>query len=155
MWTLALLLACNKSPDATHPDKPEASATSGARPSDQADVSGLTPITTPTGLTYYVLKPGTGAVAADSDTVHMHYSGWLTNGKPVDSSAGRNPISFVLGRRKVIAGWDQGILGMAVGEKRQLRIPYALGYGEGGRSPKVPPSSDLIFDIELVSIDGK
>jgi len=85
----------------------------------------------------------------------VKYTGWLTNGTKFDSSydhAGADPITFPAGAHRVIPGWDTGFQGMHIGGKRRLFIPYQLAYGEAGRPPHIPAKSDLIFDIELVSI---
>jgi FKBP-type peptidyl-prolyl cis-trans isomerase len=108
--------------------------------------------TTASGLKYAVLAPGSGAEAKDGDNVHVHYSGWLENGTKFDSSVDRGePIAFPLGQGMVIKGWDEGVKGMKIGEKRQLRIPSDLGYGPSGQGP-IPPNATLIFDVELVKI---
>ena len=85
----------------------------------------------------------------------VRYTGWLTNGTKFDSSydhPGAEPITFPAGAHRVILGWDSGFQGMHVGGKRRLFIPYQLAYGEAGRLPVIPAKSDLIFDIELVSV---
>jgi peptidylprolyl isomerase len=85
----------------------------------------------------------------------VRYTGWLTDGTKFDSSydhPGGEPITFPAGIHRVIPGWDSGFEGMHVGGKRRLFIPYQLAYGEAGRPPKIPAKSDLIFDIELVSV---
>jgi peptidylprolyl isomerase len=85
----------------------------------------------------------------------VKYTGWLTNGTKFDSSfdhPGADPITFPAGAHRVIPGWDTGFQGMHVGGKRRLFIPYQLAYGEAGRPPHIPAKSDLIFDIELVSV---
>ena len=111
------------------------------------------PVTTASGLQYWDLKPGTGAVASKGDIVRVHYTGWLTNGDKFDSSVDRGePLRFWLGKGQVIPGWDEGVAGMKVGGKRQLHIPAKLGYGEKGTGG-IPPNSELIFDVELVSVD--
>jgi FKBP-type peptidyl-prolyl cis-trans isomerase FkpA len=114
------------------------------------------PTTTASGLKYFVLKKaaGNGAVAKANDQVKVHYTGWLTDGKKFDSSVDRgDPIAFKLGAGMVIKGWDEGIAGMKVGEKRQLQIPPELGYGERGAGGVIPPNATLIFDVELVSVN--
>ncbi|HEX4605152.1 MAG TPA: FKBP-type peptidyl-prolyl cis-trans isomerase [Candidatus Angelobacter sp.] len=99
------------------------------------------------------MKAGSGAVAGAGKTVKVHYTGWLLDGKEFDSSVGSGePIEFELGTGQVIKGWDQGIVGMKVGGKRQLRIPPALGYGSRGAGSAIPPNSTLIFDVELVGV---
>ncbi|BCS28376.1 peptidylprolyl isomerase family protein FPR2 [Aspergillus puulaauensis] len=89
------------------------------------------------------------------DNVKMHYRGKLaSDGSEFDASYNRGtPLGFKLGSGRVIKGWDQGLLDMCVGEKRQLTIPPEYGYGERGIGP-IPPSSTLIFDTELVEIEG-
>jgi FKBP-type peptidyl-prolyl cis-trans isomerase FkpA len=111
---------------------------------------------TPTGGSLVVedITVGTGATAVSGDTVTVHYIGALTNGAVFDTSYGRSPYTFRLGANQVIAGFDQGIVGMKVGGKRRLTIPPSLGYGSQGNGP-IPPNSTLVFEVELVSIAGK
>jgi FKBP-type peptidyl-prolyl cis-trans isomerase len=105
------------------------------------------------GLEYWDIKEGTGAMAKSGQTVSVHYTGWLTNGKKFDSSVDRGqPFTFDLGAGHVIKGWDEGVAGMKVGGKRQLRIPPELAYGDRGAGGAVPPNATLIFDVELLSI---
>lgn len=109
--------------------------------------------TTKSGLKYIVLKPGKGAEAKAGQTVSVHYTGWLkSTGKKFDSSVDRGqPFSFPLGGGQVIKGWDEGVAGMKVGEKRQLVIPPDLGYGATGTpGGPIPPNATLIFDVELL-----
>jgi len=89
------------------------------------------------------------------DTLEMHYTGKLENGEQFDSSIGRGPFKFTLGVGQVIKGWDQGLVGMCIGEKRKLTIPSHLGYGERGAGAKIPPNSKLVFEVELLGIEGK
>ncbi|KAJ7961617.1 Peptidylprolyl isomerase [Quillaja saponaria] len=94
--------------------------------------------------------------AHKGDRVKVHYRGKLTDGTVFDSSFEReNPIEFELGTGQVIKGWDQGLLGMCVGEKRKLKIPAKLGYGPQGSPPTIPGGATLIFDTELVAVNGK
>ena len=89
--------------------------------------------TTPSGLQYWDMKVGTGAKALRGETVRVHYTGWLTDGKKFDSSRDRrDPFQFALGRGQVIKGWDEGVKGMRVGGQRRLIIPPSLGYGQRG-----------------------
>ncbi|KAM3126585.1 Peptidyl-prolyl cis-trans isomerase fpr2 [Candidozyma auris] len=85
------------------------------------------------------------------DHVQVHYKGSLEDGTVFDSSFGRSPIGFQIGAGRVIAGWEQGLLNMCVGEKRTLTIPPELGYGASGIGP-IPPNSVLVFDVELVEV---
>jgi FKBP-type peptidyl-prolyl cis-trans isomerase len=109
------------------------------------------PTTTPSGLQYWDIKVGTGPRAIPGYTVRVHYTGWLTNGKKFDSSVDK-PFPFRLGKGDVIKGWDEGVAGMKVGGKRQLRIPPDLAYGEHGYPGVIPPNATLVFDVELVGI---
>jgi len=110
-------------------------------------------ITTPTGLQYWDIKTGTGATAAAGQKVEVQYTGWLTDGHKFDSSipTGRN-FPFMLGQGQVIKGWDEGVAGMKVGGKRQLRIPPQLAYGDRGFPGAIPAGSTLIFDVELMNV---
>jgi len=108
-------------------------------------------VKTPSGLEYEILTEGSGDVARAGDTVHVHYTGWLTDGTKFDSSVDRGqPFSFPLGKGRVISGWDEGVAGMKVGEKRKLTIPSDLGYGSRGAGGVIPPNATLIFDVELL-----
>lgn len=106
------------------------------------------------GLQYWDLKQGTGTTASAGKTVSVHYTGWLaSNGKKFDSSVDRGqPFMFQLGAGQVIKGWDEGVSGMKVGGKRQLRIPPELGYGSRGAGGVIPPNATLIFDVELLAV---
>jgi len=110
-------------------------------------------VKTDSGLQYWDIKTGTGAVANNGDHVKVHYTGWFTNGKKFDSTVDANqPYSFTLGKGDVIKGWDEGIAGMKVGGKRQLRIPPELAYGDAGYKTIVPPNATLIFDVQLLAV---
>jgi len=101
------------------------------------------------------LEEGTEDAAENGDTLVVHYVGTFEDGAVFDSSYERNiPYEFQLGSRQVILGWDIGLLGMKVGGKRRLEIPPELAYGAAGRSG-IPPNSTLIFEIELLDIQGK
>jgi peptidylprolyl isomerase len=109
------------------------------------------PAKTPGGVEYWDIKVGTGTVAQTGQHVKVDYTGWLENGKKFDSSVGTGkPYDFVLGEGRVIKGWDEGIVGMKVGGKRQLKIPSDLAYGAKGFSTIIPPYSVLVFDVRLV-----
>jgi len=99
------------------------------------------------------LTPGDGPGAQNGDRVSVHYTGTLLDGTKVDSSLDRGrPFGFTLGADMVIKGWNQGVLGMKVGEKRRIVIPSTLAYGPRGR-PGIPPNSTLVFEIELLAIN--
>ena len=105
-------------------------------------------------LSYIIVEKGSGESVNTNDKVFMQYSGYYTDFKKFDSSYDNGDKAFdvILGRSRVIKGWDNGIVGMKMGEKRRLYIPYQLAYGENGRAP-IPPKTDLIFDVELVKFE--
>jgi len=103
------------------------------------------------GLKVETVAEGTGEGAKSGQTITVHYTGTLENGKQFDSSRGKNPFTVVLGAGQVIQGWDAGLQGMKVGEKRKLTIPAAMGYGSSGQG-QIPPNSTLLFDVEMISI---
>jgi FKBP-type peptidyl-prolyl cis-trans isomerase len=128
------------------------STTTHAAASGPTKVTGE-PTKTADGLEYWDIKVGSGAVAQRGSTVKVHYTGWLTSGKKFDSSMGRGPFEVTpLGSAPVIKGWNEGIVGMKVGGKRQLRIPPDLAYGPGGYPGVIPPNATLIFDVQLLSV---
>ena len=98
------------------------------------------------------LTRGTGEAAIAGMNVIVHYTGTLTTGQQFDSSLTREPLRFKLGARKVIKGWDQGLLGMKVGGKRRLIIPPRLAYGDK-TAGLIPPRAWLIFEVELMAIE--
>jgi FKBP-type peptidyl-prolyl cis-trans isomerase len=102
-----------------------------------------------------ILKEGTGEASKNGDNVSVHYVGTLEDGTKFDSSVDRGiPFSFPLGAGQVIKGWDLGVLGMKVGEKRKLIIPANLAYGETGTpGGPIPPNATLIFEVELLGIN--
>ena len=109
--------------------------------------------TTASGLGYVDLVPGTGPQPKTGDSVRVHYTGWLENGKKFDSSHDRRePLVFAVGRGQVIKGWDEGVGSMKVGGKRKLVIPAGLGYGSQGAGGVIPPNATLIFEVELLGI---
>ena len=115
-------------------------------------------ITTDSGLKYVDTVVGTGAAPARGQKVSVHYTGWLNDGrggqgKKFDSSLDRGqPLAIPIGIGRVIKGWDEGLLSMKVGGKRTLYIPSYLGYGPRGAGGDIPPNADLIFDVELISV---
>lgn len=110
-------------------------------------------VKTDSGLQYWEIRVGTGEVAKEGSHVRVHYTGWLTTSKKFDSSVDRGqPFDFTIGNGEVIRGWEEGVAGMKVGGKRQLRIPPELGYGADGSPPTIPPNATLIFDIQLLGV---
>jgi len=110
-------------------------------------------VKTDSGLQYWEIRVGNGEVAKEGSHVRVHYSGWLTTGKKFDSSVDRGqPFDFTIGNGEVIKGWEEGVAGMKVGGKRQLRIPPELGYGADGSPPDIPANATLIFDIQLLGV---
>jgi FKBP-type peptidyl-prolyl cis-trans isomerase len=100
-----------------------------------------------------VLRNGDGAQAKAGQNVSVHYTGWLTDGTKFDSSVDRGrPFEFPLGAGRVIQGWDQGVQGMQIGEKRRLTIPPEMGYGARGAGAVIPPHATLVFEVELLAL---
>ncbi|HRP77323.1 MAG TPA: FKBP-type peptidyl-prolyl cis-trans isomerase [Rhodocyclaceae bacterium] len=107
----------------------------------------------PGGLMIEDLEAGSGAVAAKGQTVSVHYTGWLTDGRKFDSSKDRNePFQFPLGAGHVIRGWDEGVQGMQEGGRRKLTIPPEMGYGTRGAGGVIPPNATLVFEVELLKV---
>ena len=107
-----------------------------------------------------ILTQGSGVEAKNGDTVSVNYTGMLIDGKKFDSNVDPafrhvEPFSLQLGAGGVIQGWELGLLGMKVGEKRKLTIPPELGYGARGAGNAIPPNATLIFEVELIGINGK
>jgi FKBP-type peptidyl-prolyl cis-trans isomerase len=148
----------NESPNPSASASPTASASAGV--DDCNAGSGLQPVTYPDGLKVSDIKVGTGAGAVAGENAEVQYTGWLTSCQQFDSSrtSGRTPFTFQLGQSQVIAGWDEGLLGMKVGGKRRLVIPSDLAYGPNGQTDQttgatiIPPNATLIFEIELLSL---
>ncbi len=110
--------------------------------------------TTASGLQIEEIKIGDGDTATTGQFVSVHYTGWLTDGSKFDSSKDRNePFEFPLGRRNVIAGWDEGVQGMRIGGVRKLIIPPQLGYGSRGAGGVIPPNATLVFEVELLGLN--
>jgi len=144
---LALVWACGGEEAPPPPEMLiEASASAPA-----LDTSTMTQ--TPSGLRYQDLVVGEGAEATPGQTVVVHYVGWLLDGEKFDASLDRGEtFPFPLGGGRVIPGWDEGVAGMKVGGARRLVIPPALGYGEGGFPPVIPPNATLVFDVQLMGV---
>ncbi|MCH7579556.1 MAG: FKBP-type peptidyl-prolyl cis-trans isomerase [Chloroflexi bacterium] len=119
----------------------------GGAPPPVEGTSSLTDL----GVGVIEIVTGVGPAITPGDLLEVHYTGWLTDGREFDSSLDREPFSFKLDTGAVIAGWDDGLAGMAVGGVRRLVIPPELAYGDRGREG-IPPGSELVFDIELIGI---
>lgn len=105
------------------------------------------------GVKVEVITDGKGEEVKAGNTVSIHYSGFLTDGTKFDSSVDRGaPFETKIGVGRVIKGWDMGVIGMKIGEKRKLTIPSEFGYGPYGAGDLIPPNADLVFDVELLEI---
>ena len=118
----------------------------------------VAPTIPPQPFTISELRAGTGAEAVSGKTVSVNYAVWLfsasaaeNKGTLIDSSVGRAPLSFTLGTNAVVPGFEQGVTGMKVGAVRRLIVPPALAYGTTG-SQSVPPNANLVFEVELLSV---
>jgi FKBP-type peptidyl-prolyl cis-trans isomerase len=114
------------------------------------------------GLTAKILQKGYGRAAEAGDYVDVHYTGWLyddqaadNRGDKFDSSVDRGQkFQFALGAGQVIKGWDQGVVGMLIGEKRELTLSPEMGYGDRGAGNVIPPGATLVFEVELLGLEG-
>ena len=150
--SLLLLAACGQG----QPPADDSATTTQQKPNASAEPVELVP-----GLTYVTTRNGSGRMAVPGDLAEVHYTGWLfdanaenNRGDKFDSSVDRgSPFTFPLGAGRVISGWDQGVAGMLIGEKRVLTIAPELAYGARDRGP-IPANSTLIFDVELLGLQG-
>lgn len=152
---LAMLAACSK---------PEEPARIQAIPENPAemDVSGISSVEIVPGLSQRTVLQGDGAVAEVGHTAIVDYTGWLHDpeapnyrGAKFDSSVDRGiPFEFPLGAGRVIRGWDEGVVGMKIGEVRELTIAPEMGYGDRGAGAVIPPGATLVFVVELLDLRG-
>ena len=152
--------ACNQqgSESAAESDAPEADEQAVTN----ADGTVSEPFEIVPGLVARTLHNGYGRPARAGDFVEVHYTGWFQDetaedgrGEKFDSSVDRGTrFNFPLGEGRVIQGWDKGVEGMLIGEKRELVIAPDLAYGERGYPGAIPPNSTLIFEVELFGAEG-
>lgn len=151
--SIFLLAACGqKSQEEPAANEPEAAAGAAAL-NDMAEEA---------ALQFDITKVGHGRAAEAGDFVTVHYTGWLydesapdNRGEKFDSSVDRgDKFQFPLGAGRVIKGWDEGVAGMLIGEKRVLTIPPEMGYGDRGAGGAIPPGATLIFEVELFSAES-
>ena len=148
---------CFIDPSAPRVPSVYASGAPTSGPATAPAVSG-TPVTLSGGLKYVDIKTGSGPAAHNGSNATVNYTGWLASNcqkfdSSYDSHGGQSPQPFTLalGQGQVIQGWDQGLIGMKAGGIRRLFIPSALGYGSQANGP-IPANSDLIFDVQMVSL---
>lgn len=149
---LVLIIAASVFPALAQTPARKPTTTAHPNPNVPTKVTGEG-VKTPSGLQYWDIKVGVGEEAKTGSKVKVHYTGWLTSGKKFDSSVGGEPFDFTIGQGEVIKGWDEGVAGMKVGGRRQLRIPPQLAYGEDGHPPQIPKNATLIFDVRLVAVE--
>lgn len=132
-------------------NKPEQKSLQGKEKKKMQQEKDLKITTTKSGLKYIEEVPGKGISPMSGQTVSVHYTGWLEDGKKFDSSVDRGePFQFVIGVGQVIRGWDEGVSTMRIGGKRKLIIPSQLGYGSQGAGNLIPPNATLVFEVELL-----
>jgi FKBP-type peptidyl-prolyl cis-trans isomerase len=154
----ASLAACGKQEAATEED----AGVTGAEPEAAVADAPIESFEIAPGLTARILKKGYGRAAEAGDLADVHYTGWLFDetaadkrGSKFDSSVDRgDQFQFPLGAGRVIKGWDQGIVGMLIGEKRELTIAPEMAYGDRGAGGVIPPGATLVFEVELFSLTG-
>lgn len=111
---------------------------------------------TANGVYYQDTQPGTGRTAMVTDSVAFYYSGYLPNGSRFDSNVGSTPLVLRLGKNQLIPGFEEGLIGTKAGGKRRIIVPSQLGYGASGVRDRagfllIPPNTNLLFEVELVS----
>ena len=151
---LAALTVAGCAPDETSDTSAESEEASVASAAEEVEIV--------PGLTMKKVQNGYGRAAVAGDLASVHYTGWLYDpnapdgrGSKFDSSVDRGqPFQFPLGASRVIRGWDEGVAGMLIGEKRELRIAPELGYGNRGAGSAIPPGATLLFEVELLGLRG-
>jgi peptidylprolyl isomerase len=149
----ALIAGCGSSGSSTITVGAESPSANTVVEKTKEPTTGTTPTSAPTTLVTKEIITGTGAEAKAGESVTVNYVGALySNGKVFDASwLRKEPFTFTLGQGQVIKGWDQGVVGMKVGGRRELIIPAELAYGKAGSPPKIPPNAPLIFIVDLLS----
>ena len=158
---LFLLAACGQ-PESDTVEQPVISAPAAEVPEAPEVAADTASLQITSGLTARILQEGQGEAAEIGQIAVVHYTGWLYDetaenhrGEKFDSSVDRKQyFSFQLGEGRVIKGWDQGVVGMKVGEKRELTIAPEMGYGDRGAGRTIPPGATLVFEIELVELEN-
>ncbi len=163
---IALLAGCGQQQEPETPATDEA-ATAAEAATGSAEVENMTDTTDgqvelAPGLQSTTMKNGYGRAAVAGDSAEVHYTGWLfdpnadgNRGTKFDSSVDRGQtFSFTIGEGRVIKGWDQGVAGMLIGETRELVIAPEMGYGARGAGGVIPPNATLLFEVELISLQG-
>ena len=151
---LAALTVAGCAPDETSDTSAESEEASVASAAEEVEIV--------PGLTMKKVQNGYGRAAVAGDLASVHYTGWLYDpnapdgrGNKFDSSVDRGqPFQFPLGAGRVIRGWDEGVAGMLIGEKRELKIAPELGYGNRGAGSAIPPGATLLFEVELLGLQG-
>lgn len=141
---------------------PDGASDQAAEPAAAAEPSAAPEVEIVPGLTMKKLKNGYGRAAVAGDYATVHYTGWLYDaaapdgrGNKFDSSVDRGqPFEFPVGAKRVIQGWDEGVAGMLIGEKRELKIAPELSYGDRGAGGVIPPGATLLFEVELLGLRG-
>jgi FKBP-type peptidyl-prolyl cis-trans isomerase len=155
-----LLAACSK--ESAQENTVESAANQPSTPVEEAPAANIPAVEIVPGLTMRITQEGSGAVAARGQNAKVHYTGWLydtsaenARGPKFDSSLDRGQhFEFALGGGRVIKGWDQGVVGMRVGETRELTIAPEMAYGDRSVGELIPSGSTLVFEISLAGLSG-
>ena len=156
------IVGCGGSGDEQAESAEPVTETNEEQPVTDASTSETSTLEIAPGLTATILQRGHGRAAEAGDYVEVHYTGWLydaeaedNRGDKFDSSVDRGQrFGFPLGEGRVIKGWDQGVAGMLIGEKREMTIAPEMGYGDRGAGNVIPPGATLVFEVELFGAEG-